>query len=379
MKFETSSGYLKAFYSGNINEAKIREYLQKKLPNFFIPAVIVKLHDIPITRHGKIDRNLLLSLHTEDKPQVVKKPNTWLEEEILNIWANIIKKNKDEIGTELGFFEIGGNSLNVIELTSKLNVRFNFGLKYRDIITASNVMGLKKLFLGKSKKENEIIYLLAGSKNRVKQDIILFPPYTGESLYYIDFARRLSSHFNVYSCDYPFSSDGNPLNLDDFVKKISSEIQNKNIENPILGGASYGFRTAYRLSFYLNFNVKLILNFDGSVYDSSEHEFNTIVDINTFEIEHHQIENKEKREIDLIEFKNKPFKSKFIEDWYIGKLKQVKIFNFYPKLSAVSYFSRNDITDGEERKFEIDGDHESMLKLNSNHFKISKIISDEIL
>ena len=53
------------------------------------------------------------------------------------------------------------------------------------------------------------------------------------------------------------------------------------------------------------------------------------------------------------------------------------IYNFYPKNSAVKYFTRQDLTHGNIYDIEIDGDHETMLTHYSNILIITKYLKSE--
>lgn len=47
------------FYIGNITKQEIHEELKKTLPVFMIPNVLVQIDEFPMTKNGKIDRNIL--------------------------------------------------------------------------------------------------------------------------------------------------------------------------------------------------------------------------------------------------------------------------------------------------------------------------------
>ena len=150
------------------------------------------------------------------------------------------------------------------------------------------------------------------------------------------------------------------------------------LPNLIVGGASYGFRVAYRVTFYSEFELKGIVNFDGSVYDNAEDEFRTILEINNYELNNFNPFDLDRRQENLAKFKSSPFKSRFVNDFYIGPLNGHNIYNFYPKYSAVGNFSKEDLTDGKSFNVALEGNHENML-LSRNNFKIIKRVLKKIV
>lgn len=103
----------------NLNVKEIRSILAKKLPIYMIPAHFIKIDHIPLTFNGKIDREKLPS-PKENRIMGVEflPPRNEVEKAIINIWEEIL--NLKNISINENFFEIGGNSLKIIELYKKI-------------------------------------------------------------------------------------------------------------------------------------------------------------------------------------------------------------------------------------------------------------------
>lgn len=126
--------YLVAYCIGEAktNIAEIKSYLAERLPFYMIPTYFVLLKAFPINANGKIDRKALLKL--EIKPQnSFKKPTTQTEKQIADIWAEILDMETGSLGLGTNFFDIGGRSLLIIELTRQINTHFNSQLTAREI------------------------------------------------------------------------------------------------------------------------------------------------------------------------------------------------------------------------------------------------------
>jgi acyl carrier protein len=106
--------------SNPLNESELRQYLLKRLPNYMIPSYFVQLDSIPLTLSGKINQKALPA------PQVTRanqgatyvSPKTDLEKQISDIWREALKV--DRAGIQDNFFDLGGSSLDLIIISSKL-------------------------------------------------------------------------------------------------------------------------------------------------------------------------------------------------------------------------------------------------------------------
>ena len=221
---------------------------------------------------------------------------------------------------------------------------------------------------------NSLLFSLTGKLDDSKPLLVLFPAYFGEGLYYLELANYLNNNYNVLSCNY-YSLEEEQFDTDLFSRIVSKEIDLLGFENVILGGASYGFRVAYRVAFYSSIKIKEILNFDGSVYNDLEDEIETIVKINNYELSNYEGIDKKARIKSLDNYISNERKIKYVNDYYIGILNDIDIINFYPENSAVSNFSRYDLTNANIIDVTIEGNHENMLILKNNHKTIKNQIN----
>ncbi|MBL1110394.1 amino acid adenylation domain-containing protein [Streptomyces sp. 5-8] len=94
----------------------LRPWLAERLPEYMVPAFIVELDELPLTPNGKIDENALPDPVVE--VDATAKPATELERDIVAIWSEVL--GHDRIGVNQNFFEIGGNSLRVVRVQTRL-------------------------------------------------------------------------------------------------------------------------------------------------------------------------------------------------------------------------------------------------------------------
>lgn len=128
---------LAAFYSlNNKRSIKIKElemYLKELLPQYMIPALFVRLKEVPINKNGKIDRLKIAKYNIQNfKINKYEKPIGLVEEELCRIWQNIL--NEKKVGRKDNFFNLGGHSLLAIDLLHKINLKFKIKINLEDIV-----------------------------------------------------------------------------------------------------------------------------------------------------------------------------------------------------------------------------------------------------
>jgi acyl carrier protein len=106
--------------NGTRDTAPLREYLKKQTPGYMVPDTFVPLDSLPLTRNGKIDRTRLSELSKINRKidDNFVAPRTDLEEELARIWIEVLKV--DRVGINDNFFDVGGNSLLVVQVQHKL-------------------------------------------------------------------------------------------------------------------------------------------------------------------------------------------------------------------------------------------------------------------
>jgi amino acid adenylation domain-containing protein len=106
-----------------LSVSQLRGYLTDQLPDFMIPEYFIEVDKIPLNPNGKVDRKTLESYGTRiDTGVEYMEPVTENEKIITNIWKEVL--GVDKVGIHDNFFEIGGNSLKIIQVNQKLKEAF---------------------------------------------------------------------------------------------------------------------------------------------------------------------------------------------------------------------------------------------------------------
>jgi tyrocidine synthetase-3 len=99
---------------------RLREHLSETLPHYMIPGYFVTLDRIPLNSNGKVDRRLLRKLKEfRLKSQATYvAPSTDIERTIAEAWKEVL--DLEEVGVHDNFFDLGGNSFDLIKINSIL-------------------------------------------------------------------------------------------------------------------------------------------------------------------------------------------------------------------------------------------------------------------
>ncbi len=118
----------------------LREALKVRLPDYMVPAHVLILDALPLTVHGKVDRQALslLPIYIEGKnPIELRSP---AEELLAGIFAEVL--GREQVGAEDDFFELGGHSLLATQVTSRVRSVFGVELALRELFENPTVRGL---------------------------------------------------------------------------------------------------------------------------------------------------------------------------------------------------------------------------------------------
>jgi acyl carrier protein len=118
-----------------------------------MPSSFIKLDKIPLTPNGKLNVKALPEIADESLMRVeYETPGDSVEQKIAEIWEQVLDVEK--VGMNDSFFEMGGNSLKVMQLTAEIHKQFNVNIPLRESFKAPTVREMSKFI----KKASENIY-----------------------------------------------------------------------------------------------------------------------------------------------------------------------------------------------------------------------------
>ena len=152
----TSSSAKSVYWSPQQLTTALRAHVLAKLPEYMVPTAYVWVEKLPLTSNGKLNRKALPAPQ-EDAYGVhaYEEPLGQIEMELAEIFADVLKRKR--VGRQDSFFELGGHSLLALQLTAKINSRFNQLLPLAVMFTAPTIAGLAKLISSKEVTTMEIL------------------------------------------------------------------------------------------------------------------------------------------------------------------------------------------------------------------------------
>ncbi len=122
--------------------AKLREYAEKRLPDYMLPSAFFMLEAMPLTASGKIDRLALPAPERLRQSAEAKltPPQTHVEEIVAGVWVHAL--GADRVGRESNFFSLGGHSLLATQVINQLRKTFGVEIPLVSLFESPTVASL---------------------------------------------------------------------------------------------------------------------------------------------------------------------------------------------------------------------------------------------
>jgi amino acid adenylation domain-containing protein len=102
-----------------LDAGELRAALRATLPEFLVPSAFVPIERVPYTTNGKIDHAALAGTRVRTGGDAHRaRPGTTTERVVADVWRDVLRV--DQVGVEDNFFDVGGNSLLVTKVRSRL-------------------------------------------------------------------------------------------------------------------------------------------------------------------------------------------------------------------------------------------------------------------
>ncbi|HLL83070.1 MAG TPA: amino acid adenylation domain-containing protein, partial [Longimicrobium sp.] len=116
---------LVAYVAAQAGVDALREHLRERLPAYMVPSAFVTLERLPLTPNGKVDRRALPAPEYAGSA-VHTAPRDETEQRIARVWAEVL--GVEEVGVEDNFFDLGGDSLLLMRVYTRLGDTLKPGL-----------------------------------------------------------------------------------------------------------------------------------------------------------------------------------------------------------------------------------------------------------
>ncbi|OKK14731.1 hypothetical protein AMK16_29700 [Streptomyces sp. CB00455] len=119
----------------------LRGFLQERLPATHVPGVFIELESFPLTTSGKVDRRALPAPGTtaDTRAGRHRSPATAAERLVAGVWQEIL--GTDSVGLDDDFFRLGGTSLQLTRLASRLRAVSGREIQLRRLFVETTLAG----------------------------------------------------------------------------------------------------------------------------------------------------------------------------------------------------------------------------------------------
>jgi hypothetical protein len=114
--------------------AELRRFAERELPAYMVPSVFVILDSAPLTAGGKLDRAALPAPQSTrpELDEAYVAPRTAMERGISALWQEVV--GIDKVGLHDNFFDLGGHSLLLVRLQSRLQAVLGMHVAIIDLV-----------------------------------------------------------------------------------------------------------------------------------------------------------------------------------------------------------------------------------------------------
>ena len=144
------AAYVVARSNPGPSAAELRRFMRQSLPSYMIPSRFVTMDALPMTPNRKVDRNALPEPDAAVIELAFAAPEGERETRLANIWKEVL--NVRSVGQHDNFHDLGGHSLLMAKLITRIHAQFGRQLTMASVFNAPTLRGMAAL-LGEAHTE----------------------------------------------------------------------------------------------------------------------------------------------------------------------------------------------------------------------------------
>lgn len=139
-----------------LDDEELKRFLSDRLPHYMVPGLWMYLSRLPLTANGKVDRKALPQPDSGKGHEASGgTPSNELEQLITDLVASIL--SLDQVGTLDNFFELGANSLQLVQLQGKLQESLHKAIPITIIFGNPTVVALAAALEGSDTQKQDAL------------------------------------------------------------------------------------------------------------------------------------------------------------------------------------------------------------------------------
>ncbi|AOM80165.1 non-ribosomal peptide synthetase [Pedobacter steynii] len=200
---------LVAYYisSVELGTEELRSFLSGKLPSYMLPSYFIRMDVFPLTGNGKLDRKRLPA------PELLTGSGSYvaasgaIEQQLLEIWSEVLKIEAGLISIDHSFFDLGGHSLRALSLINQIKNKLLIKVSLQELFTHNTIKSQAQVIAQKDKITRIQI-------PRVEQSNRYPASSAQERLYYQQLLHKEDLSYNISGIfELQFDADVNRLEV----------------------------------------------------------------------------------------------------------------------------------------------------------------------
>ncbi|GAA2581759.1 amino acid adenylation domain-containing protein [Actinomadura fulvescens] len=175
---------------------ELRRHALTKLPDYMIPSAFVTLDALPLTSHGKLDRNALPDPDYAALGSGAQAARTAREEALCCLFAEVL--DLESVGADDNFFALGGHSLLATRLVSRIRAALGTDLSVRLFLQAPTVAGVIESLAADPAAQARIDPVVAIRTSGEQPPLFCVHPVSGVAWCYSGLQRHLPADLPIY-------------------------------------------------------------------------------------------------------------------------------------------------------------------------------------
>ncbi|MFC9470800.1 non-ribosomal peptide synthase/polyketide synthase [Nocardia sp. NPDC056952] len=217
--------------SSVFDTAVLRTALATELPGYLVPSVVLELDALPVNTSGKLDRGALP--RPELRQATYRAPITGTEQLVAGAFARVL--GLDRIGMDDNFFDLGGNSLTAVQLSSRLSEALGSPVPVAWFFTdPTPAVVVERLRADDDSGDDAFAVLLPLRAGGSGAPLFCIHPVGGVSWSFAGLTRHLDPQRPIYGLQSPALTAGEPLpaTIEDWARRYIAAIREVQPEGP---------------------------------------------------------------------------------------------------------------------------------------------------
>jgi amino acid adenylation domain-containing protein len=187
---------LVAYVVAEADPSALRQSLREQLPDYMVPAAVVRLDALPVNANGKLDRKALPAPDFSAGSR--RAPRTPQEEILAALFAEVL--GLPQVSIDDNFFDLGGHSLLALELVAKIGQRFLVQLPIATLYASPTVVAFAASLTPRPYLDRAIVVPLRRGSVETPP-LVLVPPGSGDSACYARLVHHLDAAATVLALE----------------------------------------------------------------------------------------------------------------------------------------------------------------------------------